>query len=128
MEFTAEFTVIGEDQDPDDKDQVAPLPPGSVFPIDQDLYEEDGDGSWREGGQVGEAHGSVTVTRKGRAMCVITFEFESGTVMVQGLVPAQGKTLSGGTLAVTGGTGDFEKSAGRVDMESRNPKRWSFVL
>ncbi|MFL5736586.1 MAG: dirigent protein [Actinomycetota bacterium] len=128
MEFTAEFTIIGEDQEPDDDKDMAPMPAGSVFAIDQDLYEEDGDGSWRKGGQVGEAHGSVTVTRKGRAMCVITFEYERGTVMVQGLVPAQGKKLSGGSLAVTGGTGDFEKSSGRVDMESRNPKRWSFVL
>ena len=126
MEFTAEFTVIGEDQEPDSKEELAPAPPGTVFPIDQDLYEEDG--SWKAGGPVGEAHGSVIVTRKNRAMCVITFEFESGTVMVQGLVPVQGKKLSGGTLAVTGGTGDFEKSAGRVDMESVNPKRWSFVL
>jgi hypothetical protein len=128
MEFTAEFTVIGEDQDPDETSELTPTPPGSVFPIDQDLYEGSGDGSWDKGSPVGEAHGSVVVTRKSRAMCVITFEFESGTVMVQGLLPAQGKKLSGGTLAVTGGTGDFEKSTGRVDMDSINPKRWSFVL
>jgi hypothetical protein len=128
MEFTAEFTVIGEDQDPDENmDELAPAPPGSLFPIDQDLYEST-NGSWDKGPLVGEAHGSVVVTRKNRAMCALTFEFDSGTVMVQGLLPAQGKKLSGGTLAVTGGTGDFEKSGGRVDMDSVNPKRWSFVL
>lgn len=126
MEFTAEFTVIGEDQDPDDSKQVGPLPPGTVFPIDQDLFDQVED--WRPGGKLGEAHGAVTVTRKGRAMCVVTFEFDNGTVMVQGLLAAEGKKLSGGTLAVTGGTGEFERSAGRVDMESQNPKRWSFVL
>src|SRR5215470_12582615 len=128
MEFTAEFTVIGEDQESGDNDELSPLPPGSVFAFDQDLYEESGEGSWKQGGTVGEAHGSVVVTRRGRAMCTITFGFENGTLMVEGLLPAEGRRLDGGTLAVTGGTGDFDKSAGHVDMESRNPKRWSFVL
>jgi hypothetical protein len=128
MEFTAEFTIIGEDQESDDDKDMAPLLPGSAFSIDQDLYEEDGMQSWQRGGRAGEAHGAVVVTRRGRAMCVIAFEFENGSVIVQGVLPAEGKKLSGGTLAVTGGTGDFEKSAGHVDMETQNPKRWSFVL
>jgi len=128
MEFTAELTVIGEDQDTDEKEQIGPATPGSVFAIDQDLFEESGDGTWDKGSLVGEAHGSIVVTRRSRAMCVITFQFETGTLVVQGLLPSDGRQLSGGTLAVTGGTGDFERSAGRVDMESVNPKRWSFVL
>jgi hypothetical protein len=128
MEFTAEFTVIGEDQDSGETEQIGPATPGSLFPIDQNLFEESGDGSWAQGSLAGEAHGFAAVTRRSNAMCVITFQFESGTLVVQGLLPSDGRALSDGTLAVTGGTGDFERSSGRVDMESRNPKRWTFVL
>ncbi|MFL5768183.1 MAG: dirigent protein [Actinomycetota bacterium] len=127
MEFTTEFTVIGEDQD-EDKDEIAQLPPGSVFALNQDLSEESEEGSWKQGGPVGEAHGTVVMTGRRLATCSITFAFENGTIVVAGLLPADGAKLGGGTLAVVGGTGDFEKTSGHVDMETRNPKRWSFVL
>jgi hypothetical protein len=130
MEFNAGFTLIGEDQDGEDEtDDLTPVPPGSVFSLDQDLYQE-GDQAWGRGdGPIGEAHGAVVATKRGRAMCAITFAIdESDVIVAQGLLPLQGRKLGSGSLAVTGGTGAFDKVSGRVDMETRNPKRWSFVL
>ena len=128
MLFTAAFTLIGEDQDKI-ADLLAPAPQGSVMTIDQDLYEEQG-GAWqRPDTPVGEAHGSVIVTRKGFATCNITFTFgDDDSIVAQGLLPISGKSLNNGHLAVTGGTGQFDKVSGRVDMETQNPKRWSFIL
>jgi hypothetical protein len=128
MEFGTGFTVIGEDQETED-DELAPVGPGSVFSIDQDLFEEVGEAWNRPGDPVGEAHGSVVVTRKQFATCNITFTFSSeDVVVVQGLLPVDGKNLGGGVLAVTGGTGQLNKASGRVDVETQNPKRWSFLL
>ena len=130
MEFNAGFTLIGEDQDGEDKtDDLTPVPPGSVLSLDQDLYQE-GDEAWgRPDDPIGEAHGAVVATKRGRAMCTITFAIDENDVIVaQGLLPLQGRKLGSGSLAVTGGTGAFDKVSGRVDMETRNPKRWSFVL
>jgi hypothetical protein len=128
MEFTAQFTVIGEDQEPESSDELKPLPPGSVYSFDQDLFEESGDGSWKQGGRVGEAHGSLIVTRRGGATCLITFGFGNGSIVAAGLLPSEGRKLGDGTLAVTGGTGEFHQSSGHVDVQTKNPKRWSFVL
>ena len=61
MEFSTEFIVIGEDQDPKVEQDLTPLEPASGFPIDQDLYLESG-GPWKKGDPVGEAHGSAVVT------------------------------------------------------------------
>jgi Dirigent-like protein len=128
MEFTAEFTVIGEDQADDEEDQLAPLPPGGMFSLDQDLFEETEEQSWNRGDVVGEAHGTVLSVRRKLAVCSITFAFENGTVVAEGLLPIDGQKLGSGALAVTGGTGSFRNSGGEVGVETRNPKRWSFVL
>lgn len=128
MEFSAGFTVIGEDQE-QQTDDLAPVMPGDVFSIDQDLFEEVGEAWNRPGDPVGEAHGSVVVTRKHFAMCNITFTFgDQDIIVAQGLLPIDGKTLGSGLLAVAGGTGQFDKVSGRLDVETRNPKRWSFIL
>jgi hypothetical protein len=126
MEFSAGFTLIGEDQS-EDPDELAPAAPATVFPIDQDIYQEGAD-PWSKGDLVGEAHGFAVVTRRG-AMTNVTFAFdEADSVVVHGLLPVEGKRLGNGRIAVTGGTGKFAKASGNVDMQTRNPKRWSFVL
>ena len=128
MEFSAEFTVIGEDQEEDGSD-LAPVKPGDVFPIDQDLYEEEGQKWNRPGDPVGEAHGSMVLTRRHFASCTITFTFgEDDTLVAHGLLPVDGRKLRDGKLAVTGGTGQFHGAGGRVNMETQNPKRWSFII
>jgi hypothetical protein len=130
MEFNTQFTLIGEDQDGEDKtDDLSPVPPGGVLSLDQDLYQE-GDEAWgRPNDPIGEAHGAAVVTKRGHAMCTITFVIDEADIIVaQGLLPIAGRKLGSGSLAVTGGTGAFERSSGHVDVESRNPKRWSFLL
>jgi hypothetical protein len=128
VDFSTEFILIGEDQDPDIAQDVTPSAPATVFSIDQDLYLESG-GQWKKGDPVGEAHGSGVVTGKNLATCSVTFAFDAeDSIVAEGLLPVQGKKLDAGRLAVTGGTGQFDKVSGRVGMETRNPKRWSFVI
>jgi len=128
VEFSTQFILIGEDQDPKVAQDLTPAAPATVFPIDQDLYEESG-GPWKKGDPVGEAHGSGVVTGKNLATCSVTFAFDDDdSLVVEGLLPVQGKKLGAGRLAVTGGTGKFDKASGRVGMETSNPKRWSFVI
>jgi hypothetical protein len=128
MEFSAQFTIIGEDQMQQTEDLSAAAP-GRVVPIDQDLFEEVG-GPWNHGSNpVGEAHGSIVVTGKNLGMCHITFSFgDEDTIVAHGVLPIAGSTVGGGLLAVAGGTGQFDKAAGRLDVETSNPKRWSFIL
>ena len=128
MDLSPEPILIGEDQDPRSAQDLTPVPPGTVFPIDQDLYFESG-GPWKKGGSAGEAHGSGISTGKNLATCSVTFAFNNdGTIVAEGLLPIQGKKLGAGELAVTGGTGKYDKASGRVGMETNNPKRWSFVI
>ena len=127
MEFSPELILIGEDQNPKVAEDLTPAAPGTVFPVDQDLYFESG-GTWNKGGPAGEAHGSGIATEKNLAQCSVTFAFRDGTIVAEGILPIQGKKLGAGQLAVTGGTGRYKNRLGQVDMETRNPKRWSFVI
>ena len=128
MEFRARFTVIGEDQE-QQTDDLAPPGAGDVFSIDQDLFEEVGESWNRPGDPVGEAHGSGVVTKKDLAMCSITFTFgDEDIIVAHGLLPSNGRRLGNGLLAVTGGTGRFDRVSGRLEVESRNPKRWGFFI
>jgi hypothetical protein len=122
------MTYVGEDQRQLTED-LAAASPGRVVSIDQDLYEEVG-GPWNHGDDpIGEAHGSVVVTEGQQGMCHITFKvFNVGTIVAHGSLPVAGSTVGSGTLAVAGGTGKFDKALGKVDVEHRNPKRWSFAL
>jgi hypothetical protein len=125
MEFTTVFTVIS-----DEEMQTSDLagPPAKVVAIDQVLFEEVGE-PWNRGDQVGEAHGTAVVTQKGLAVCHITFTFgDEDSIVAHGVLPIDGSTLGNGHIAVAGGTGQFDKATGRLDMETRNPKRWSFAL
>lgn len=125
MEFSAGFKVIGEDQE--EAFDLAAAAPAKVVPIDQDLFEEDGD--WNPGEKVGEAHGTAVVTQKRLAMCHISFTFgEEDSIVAHGVLPIDGSTLGDGHIAVAGGTGRFDKATGRADLETLNPKRWSFAL
>ena len=127
MEITTEFTVIGDDDAQTPKD-LAAASPATVVPIDQELFEELGE-PWERGERVGEAHGIAVVTRRGVAVCNVTFAFEGeDTISVHGVLPIDGSTLGNGRLAVAGGTGRFNKATGTLNMETRNPKRWSFYL
>lgn len=126
MEFTEIVTIIS-----DDERQSADLnaaPPATLDAIDLVLYEEI-DEPWKKGEPIGEAHGTAVVTHAGLAVCHITFTFSDGdTIVAHGVLPIDGSNLGNGHLAVTGGTGHFHKAAGRVDVETRNPKRWIFTL
>ena len=128
MNFNTQLIIIGEDQDPDVAKDMTPAAPATVFSIDQDLSVESG-GKWNKGNPAGEAHGTAVVTRKNLAACTVTFAFDpDDSIVAEGLLPVQGRKLGAGQLAVTGGTGQFAKAAGTVNMETNNPKRWSFVL
>lgn len=126
MEFTTEFTIIGDEETQTfDLDLAAPA---AVVAFDHTLYEEVGE-PWNKGERIGEAHGTAVVTRKRVAVCHVTFVFgDEDTIVAHGVLPIDGSTLGGGRLAVAGGTGRFDKAAGRLDVETRNPKRWSFFL
>ncbi len=126
MEFTTAFTVIGDEEM--QSSDLAKAAPATVVAIDQALFEELGE-PWERGERVGEAHGTAVVTQKGVAVCHITFAFgEEDTIVAQGVLPIEGSTVGRGHIAVGGGTGRFHKATGSLVVETRNPKRWSFIL
>jgi hypothetical protein len=125
MEFTTEFTVIGDEEL--QTSDLASAAPATVVAIDQTLFEEIE--PWKRGERVGEAHGTAVVTQKGVAVCNITFMFsDEDAIVAHGVLPIDGSTVGKGHLAVAGGTGRFDKAAGRLDVEILNPKRWSFYI
>ena len=127
MEFTTEFTVIGDDEL--QSFDLAAAAPATVVPIDQVLYEELPGKPWERGELVGEAHGIAVVTQKGMAVYNITFMFgDEDAIMAHGVLPTDGSSGGRRHLAVAGGIGRFEKATGRLEVETRNPKRWSFYL
>jgi hypothetical protein len=131
MDVKTPYTVIGEDQTQQQQtEDLSAAAPGHVVSIDQDLFDEVGGGTWNHGSDpVGEAHGSVVVTGKALGMCHITFSFGGDdTIVAHGSLPIAGSTVGGGHIAVAGGTGKYLNASGRLDVEHRTPKRWSFVL
>jgi hypothetical protein len=126
MEFSAAFTVIGDEEM--QTSDLAAAEAATVVAIDQVLFEELEE-PWEVGERVGEAHGTAVVTQKGLAVCHVTFTFgDEDTIVAHGVLPIAGSTVGGGRLAVAGGTGAFDKATGRLNVETRNPKRWSFIL
>jgi hypothetical protein len=126
MEFTELFTIIGDEET--QSSDLAPTSPATVVAIDQVLFAEV-DEPWKKGERIGEAHGTAVSTPSGNAVCHITFTFgDEDSVVAHGVLPVDGSNLGGGHLAVAGGTGYFHKATGRVDLETLNPKRWSFAL
>ncbi len=127
MQANTTMTYIGEDQRQLTED-LAAASPGLVVSIDQDLYEEVGP-PWAKGKRMGEAHGSVVVTEGQLGMCLITFKFNDlDTIVAHGSLPVAGSTVGSGHMAVSGGTGKYVGASGSLDVEHRNPKRWSFAL
>ena len=139
-----EFTLIGTDeqQTPPDLDDAGP---GTVVVMSQRLYRENG--YFVPGEQVGWVFGTAVVEHFRWAVCDFTFLLD-GTggqlemvqedegeqrpddrdrLTVHGAVPIKDRTLGAGTLVVTGGSGNMKGSLHTVYLETRNPKRWSFL-
>jgi hypothetical protein len=122
------FDIVGIDQldDQDDGENLAPPARGDVNILTQELHLDEGD--FEPGADVvGWAHGTVIATGHGRAICHITFRFEEEhSIVAHGILPAEGRSIGSGYLAVTGGTGQFQGATGTMRVQTRNPKRWSF--
>ena len=127
MEFTTGFTVISDEQELSFAAEAGASGPARLAAFDQNLYEE-ADEPWQRGELIGEVSGTWVTTPRGRAIVNVTFTIGEDTIVAHGVLPVEGSDLGRGRLAVTGGTGEFHKAAGTVDMETRNPKRWSFGL
>lgn len=127
MEFTAEFTVISDEQDLSFAAQADVSKPAMLAVFDQNLYDEAGE-PWQRGELIGEVSGTWVTTHRGKAVVNITFMIGEDAITAHGVLPVDGSDLGRGRLAVTGGTGRFAKASGAVDMDTRNPKRWSFAL
>lgn len=126
MEISPGFTLVGEDVATGT--EPVELQPGSVIPVDQDLFEELGE-PFEPGEHVGWLQGTLTVTRRDQLVCDFVFSFESGaedSIVATGLLARVGDDSGAGVLAVTGGTGRFAGADGTVRVETRNPKRYIF--
>jgi hypothetical protein len=126
MEIETEFSLIGEDDD-----EVADLQqagPGTVAPIRQRLFQAADEG-FGKGDEVGVLHGVAIVVRRAQVIAHLVFEFDEGhTLVATGVLPAGASHFGDGVLAVTGGTGGFERSAGACTVATMNPKRWNFSI
>jgi len=127
MEFTTEFTVISDEQELSFAGLADAAGPATLAAFDQNLYEET-DEPWKRGERIGEVSGTWVATHRGKAVVNLTFSIGEDTIVAHGVLPVDGSDLGRGRMAVTGGTGKFHKAAGTVDMDTRNPKRWSFAL
>ena len=127
MEFTTGFTVISDEQELSFAAEAGASGPARLAAFDQNLYEEAVE-PWQRGELIGEVSGTLVTTHRGKAIVNVTFTIGEDAIVAHGVLPLDGSDLGNGRLAVTGGTGKFNKAAGTVDMETRNPKRWSFGL
>ena len=127
MEFTTGFTVISDEQELSFAAEAGASGPARLAAFDQNLYEEAVE-PWQRGELIGEVSGTWVTTHRGKAIVNVTFTIGEDALVAHGVLPLDGSDLGSGRLAVTGGTGKFNKAAGTVDMETRNPKRWSFGL
>lgn len=127
MESAHVLTLIGDDEERTPYELVAESAAATVIAIDLRLYEERGE--WEAGDAVGWAHGMAVVTHGGRAMCHLTFELgEDDAIVAQGVLDLDGSSIGHGRIAVTGGTGRFERAQGTVRVQSRNPKRFRIAM
>ena len=85
---------------------------------------------------VGHDAGACTLTRipeknaeQTLANCVVTAVFKGGSLTVQGVVRFESQQPQSAVLAVTGGTGRFDRTAGTVAVSfTKNFKILSFAL
>ena len=122
------LTFIGDDEQRTPNELTAEAPAATVIAIDQQLYDEAGD-PWERGDLVGEARGIAVITHGGRAICHLTFELgQEDTLVANGVLPIEGGSIGAGRIAVTGGTGRFDRASGTLVVESRNPKRYRVMV
>jgi hypothetical protein len=129
MELDLGFILVGEDMDGTRAD-LTDAGPATVIPVDQDTFLE-GEGPFEPGDHAGWVHGTAVLTHRDRLVCQLTFTFESDpedSIVVHGVLPREDTGIGPGRLAVTGGTGRFHKAAGTLNVETRNPKRYTFTL
>ncbi len=126
MEISTEFILIGEDED--DAEDLSSAEPGRIAVIHQGLYEQ-GEEEWSKGDRVGTLHGNVIVGRLRKVVCHLVFDFDGEhTLVATGALPGGLSNFDGGTIAVTGGSGEFAKAAGICVVETMNPKRYNLFL
>lgn len=129
MEIDGDFTLVGEDMEGTQADLTG-VEPATVVPLDQDLYEEQG-APFERGEHIGSLAGTAILTNRDRLVCNLTFSFLSDpedSIVAQGVLPREDGGIGPGLLAVTGGTGRFDKASGNLTVETRNPKRYSFAF
>jgi hypothetical protein len=129
MEIRAGFILVAEDIEAAWAD-LSDAAPAAMVPIDQETYVEAGE-PFEKGERVGEAHGSAMLTHSDKFVVHLTFEFlqnEEDSVTAHGVLPREGGQIGRGRIAITGGTGRFHKASGRIEVQTRNPKRYIFNL
>lgn len=120
-----EFALVGEEDDEDQIFDLSSLEAAQVFVPHQTLYTAVDEGFTR-GDRLGELDGIVAVGHRGRAVCHFVLTFDSGDSLVAtGVLPAERKWDDGRSIAITGGTGEYERAAGTISVRSFNPKRYN---
>lgn len=102
--------------------------PGSIGVFDEVLYEgQDLAGSFDRGDkEVGRARGVfVVLSDMKRALTTITLDFNDGSSLVAAGSLPFGSSIGDGVLAVTGRTGNLENALPRLQVEVKNPKKYS---
>ena len=129
MQVEAPFILVGEDIEAARTD-LTDAAPAAMIPIDQVTYLEAG-APFEPGEREGEAHGSAMLTHSNKLVVHLTFDFdedEEDSVTAHGVLPREGGQIGRGRIAITGGTGRFHKASGRIEVQTRNPKRYIFNL
>lgn len=125
-----EFSLVGEEDDEDELFDLSSLEAAQVFVPHQTLYDAD-DLAFARGERRGELDGIVAVGRRGRAVCHFIMTFDSGDSLVAtGVLPAERSWDDDRAIAITGGTGAYERATGTIGVRSLNPKRYnvSFLI
>jgi ABC-type nitrate/sulfonate/bicarbonate transport system substrate-binding protein len=93
------------------------------------LREEIAESESDPGASIGVVHIILTRSKAKSADVVarVVFNFDSGDMVAAvGALPFdQGEDFDGGTLAITGGTGEYARWRGVVTVERLGPHRWS---
>lgn len=100
--------------------------PGNQGAFDEVLFEEAKPDSWERGAEVGSATGHYIVTPGGHAVYTVVLHLgDAGTLVAAGRLPYD-RSLGNGWIAVTGGTGNFQDARGRLQVDFKNPKRYTY--
>jgi hypothetical protein len=120
-----EFALVGEEDDEDELFDLSSPGAGQVFVPHQTLYMAAGD-AFARGERLGELDGIVAVGRRGRALCHFVLTFDAGDSLVAtGVLAAERSWDDDRFIAITGGTGAYERAAGTIGVRSLNPKRYN---